>query len=150
LVSARADITYQQGNNRMWYNSTRWDFFWPKFQELGEQAVLNKEIYVTGDHEDDNAVFGYQERFAELRYYPSQIRGQFRSSYAQSLDAWHMAQDFATPPVLNDEFIESNTPIDRNLAVLGSYPNLLCDFYFDYKHVRALTTYGVPASLGRF
>lgn len=97
LCSARADVTYQQGINRLWTRRTRYDFFWPKLQQLGEQAVLNKEIYVQGENLTpgiDDQVFGYQERYAEYRYKPSEIRGQFRSSYAQSLDMWHMAQEF--------------------------------------------------------
>lgn len=149
LAQARADITYQQGINRMWSRSTRYDFFWPKLQELGEQTILNKEIYAQGDSNDDN-VFGYQERYAEYRYKPSEIRGQFRSTYTSSLDVWHIAEEFSSLPSLNQTFIESNTPIERSLAVAGSYPHVLFDCWFDYIHARPMMTYGVPATLGRF
>lgn len=150
LMSARADVTYQQGLHKMWTRSTRYDFFWPKLQELGEQAILNQEIYLQGTAADLN-VFGYQERFAEYRYKPSEIRGQFRSNYAQTLDVWHLAQKFASLPALNDVFIQSNTPIDRALVVPDpSYPDILIDLWFQYKHVRPMMTYGLPATLGRF
>ena len=150
LMSARADVTYQQGLHKMWTRSTRYDFFWPKLQELGEQAILNQEIYLQGAADDLN-VFGYQERFAEYRYKPSEIRGQFRSNYAQTLDVWHLAEKFASLPGLNDAFIQSNTPINRALVVPDpAYPDILIDLWFQYKHVRPMMTYGLPATLGRF
>jgi len=150
LMAARADITYQQGLNKMWSRLTRYDFFWPKLQELGEQAILNKEIYLQ-QTSADNDVFGYQERYAEYRYKPSEIRGQFRSSYAQTLDVWHLADEYSTLPALNDTFIQSDTPIERSLVLPDpTYPHLLCDFWFDLKHARPMMTYGVPATLGRF
>lgn len=150
LVRARGLITYQQGVNRFWNRKTREDFFWPKFQELGEQAVLNKELYLSGNPVIDDDVAGYQERHAEYRYYPSQIRGSFASSAPESLDVWHLAEEFDALPALNDEFIQSNTPIERALVVTEGAPHLLCDYFFDYKHVRPMVTYGVPATLGRF
>ncbi len=149
LVQARGEVTYQQGLNRMWSREDRYDFFWPKLQQLGEQAVLNKEIYAQGTSVDDE-VFGYQERYAEYRYYPSQIKGQFRSNFAQSLDVWHCAEEFSALPSLNQDFIESNTPIERSLAVTAGYPHILFDAFFSYKHARPIMTYGVPATLGRF
>lgn len=149
LAMARADITYQQGINRLWSRETRFDFFWPKLQELGEQAVYNREWYAQGTSADDD-VAGYQERYAEYRYKPSEIRGQFRSTYLASLDVWHLAEEFSSLPVLNASFIQNNTPVERCLAVAGSYPHLLCDYFFDYKHARPMMTYGVPATLGRF
>lgn len=148
LAAARADITYQQGLNRMWSRQTRFDFFWPKLQQLGEQAVLNKEIYAQGTSADDD-VFGYQERYAEYRYKPSEIRGEFRSTYATSLDMWHMAEEFGSLPSLNNTFITSTTPIDRAIAVTGE-PHILFDAWFNYKHVRPMATYSVPSTLGRF
>lgn len=148
LMSARADITYQQGLNRMWSRQTRFDFFWPKLQEIGEQAVLNKEIFAQGTS-DDGLIFGYQERFAEYRYKPSEIHGEFRSTYAQSLDYWHMAEEFASLPALNDDFIKSSTPIERALAI-NTEPDLLMDMWFRYKHARPMMTYSVPSNLGRF
>lgn len=150
LMKARSEITYQQGLNRMWSRSTRWDYFWPKLQELGEQAILNKEIYTQGTASDNN-VFGYQERYAEYRFKPSEIRGQFRSNYALTLDVWHQAEKFATLPALNQTFIELQSPIKRGLITTDiNYPDVLIDMWFDYKHVRPMMTYGIPATLGRF
>ncbi|AXH74006.1 MAG: major capsid protein [Microviridae sp.] len=150
FVQARADVTYQQGLNKLWSRRTRWDFFWPKFQELGEQAVLRREIYTDGTANDD-IVFGYQERFAEMRYHPSEIRGQFRSTFAETLDVWHLAEEFGSAPTLGNTFIQSNTPIARVLEVPDEdYPDLLLDGFFELKHARPMVTYGVPASLGRF
>lgn len=149
LACARADITYQQGLNRMWSRQTRFDFFWPKLQQLGEQEVLNQEIYFQNDANANNSVFGYQERYAEYRYKPSEIRGQFRSTYAQTLDVWHMAEEFSTLPTLSGEFIEQSTPIERSLAVTNEV-HLLFDAYFDYKCARPMLAYSVPATIGRF
>jgi len=158
LAQARGEVTYQQGINKMWLREDRFDFFWPKLQQLGEQSILNKEIYAQGSTvdtgstgtPDDERVFGYQERYAEYRYYPSQIKGQFRSTFATSLDVWHIAEEFSSLPSLNQTFIESNTPIERSLATADSYPHILFDAYFNYKHARPMMTYGVPATLGRF
>lgn len=151
MACARADITYQQGLNKMWTRQTRFDFFWPKLQELGEQAVLNKEIYAQGtaNPTQDAAVFGYQERYAEYRYKPSEIHGEFRSTYATPLDMWHLAEEFGSLPALNAAFIVQSTPIDRAIAVSGA-PHLLFDAWFGYKHARPMVTYGVPSMLGRF
>ena len=109
LVNVRADLTYQQGLNRMWSRSTRYDFYWPALANIGEQAVLNKEIYYQGTTADES-VFGYQERYAEYRYKPSIITGAFRSNAATPLDSWHLAQDFSSLPALNSAFIEDNPP----------------------------------------
>lgn len=147
-MCARADITYQQGLDRMWSRETRFDFFWPKLQEAGEQAILNKEIYVDGTSFDED-VFAYAERFAEYRYKPSSIRGKFRSIDPQSLDIWHLAQYFEERPQLNGEFIAQATPIERAIAVTDE-PQLLVDLWFNYKHTRPMVAYPVPANLGRF
>ncbi len=150
LISVRADLTYQQCLPRMFSRRTRWDFYWPALAHLGEQAVLRKEIYATGVEDDDNIVFGYQERYAEYRYKQSLITGQFRSNHATSLDTWHLAQDFdATPPVLNDLFITENPPIDRIIAVT-SEPHFLFDAYFQIMHARPMPTYGVPGLIDHF
>ena len=148
LANARADITYQQGLEKMWSRNTRFDFFWPKLQQLGEQAVTIGEIYKQGTANDQN-VFGYQERYAEYRYKPSLIKGQFRSTYATSLEVWHLAEEFSSEPALNNAFIQSNTPIERNLAV-STDVHILFDAYFEYKHARPMMVYGIPATLGRF
>lgn len=149
VMRARGDVTYQQGLNKLWSRSTRWDHFWPKFQELGEQEVLMKEIYAQGTSSDDT-ILGYQERYGEMRYRPSEIRGQFRSNFAESLDVWHLGLHFTTAPSLNKGFIESNTPIERALLIPEGYPHLLADMWFDYQHTRPMVSYGVPASFGRF
>ena len=148
MISARADLTYQEGLERMWSRRTRWDFYWPALAHIGEQAVLNKEIYTQGTADDDNA-FGYQERFAEYRYKPSRITGQFRSEFAQSLDTWHLSQDFAQLPVLNDTFIEENPPVDRVIAI-PTYPHFLLDTYFSLNHVRPMPANSVPGYIDHF
>lgn len=148
LVNVRADLTYQQGLNRMWSRQTRFDYYWPALAHLGEQAVLNKEIYAQGTA-DDNKVFGYQERWAEYRYFPSQITGKFRSAYAQSLDVWHLAQEFVELPKLNAEFIVDNPPIARVLAVQNE-PQILLDCYFSLNCVRPMPIYSVPGLVDHF
>lgn len=149
LACARADLTYQQGLNKLWKRSTRFDYFFPKLQQLGEQAVTNDEIYLAGAGGTDTATFGYQERYAEYRYKPSEIHGQFRSTYSAPLDYWHLAQKFASVPALNSTFIQQNTPITRNLANANAV-HLLADYWFSYKHARPMQVYSVPSTLGRF
>jgi len=149
LVSVRADLTYQQGINRMWSRKTRFDFFWPALSHIGEQAVLQKEIFASGVPIDDEKVFGYQERYAEYRYKPSMITGEFRSQFAQSLDAWHLSQDFATAPVLDAAFIQENPPLDRCIAV-PTEPHFLFDSYIRMKCARPMPTYGVPGLIDHF
>ena len=148
LACVFADLTYQQGLARHFSRQTRWDFYWPALAHLGEQAVLNKEIYAQGTA-DDNNVFGYQERYAEYRYKPSNVTGQMRSNFAQSLDTWHLAQDFGSLPALNASFIEENPPVDRVTAV-ADYPNLILDMYFKLKCARPMPTYGVPGLIDHF
>lgn len=148
FCSARADLTYQEGLNRMWSRQTRWDFYWPALSHIGEQAVLNKEIFAQGIAADDS-VFGYQERFAEYRYKPSIITGQFRSSYAQTLDTWHLSQHFTALPALNAAFIEENPPLDRVIAVPDD-PHFLLDMYFQLHCARPIPLYGIPSNIDRF
>lgn len=148
FVNVRADLTYQQGIPRMFSRQTRWDFYWPALSHLGEQAVLNKEIYATGTTEDDE-VFGYQERWAEYRYFPSKITGKFRSTDPQSLDVWHLSQHFTSTPQLNEEFIVDKPPIDRVIAV-PSEPQFLFDSYFHLKCARPMPVYSVPGLIDHF
>lgn len=148
LMSVRADLTYQQGINRMWSRQSRFDFYWPALAHLGEQAVLNKEIFAQGNDQDDQ-VFGYQERYAEYRYKPSLITGKLRSSDPQTLDVWHLSQKFTTLPKLNSDFIEENPPISRVVAV-QSEPHFIGDFYFDLKCIRPMPLYGVPGLIDHF
>ena len=151
LVSVRADLTYQQGLSRMWSRSTRYDFYFPAFATLGEQAVLNKEIYVTGNT-TDNDVFGYQERWAEYRYYPSRISSLFRSTAAGTIDGWHLAEKFTSLPTLNSTFIQSTPPVSRVVAV-GSAANgqqFIFDSFFDVKKARPMPMYSVPGLIDHF
>jgi len=151
LVSVRADLTYQQGLQRMWSRSTRYDFYFPAFATLGEQAVLNKEIYCTGTATDDN-VFGYQERWAEYRYKPSQITGYFRSTASGTLDAWHLAQRFGSLPTLNGQFIHEEPPVDRIVAI-GASANgkqFLFDAFFNVRQARPMPLYSVPGLIDHF
>lgn len=148
LVSLRADITYQQGLNRMWSRRQLFDFYWPTLAHLGEQVVYNKEIYAQGTA-DDNGVFGYQERYAEYRYKPSMITGKLRSTDPQTLDVWHLAQKFDTLPKLNQDFIEENPPINRVIAVQNE-PQFFADFWFDLKTSRPMPVYSVPGLVDHF
>jgi hypothetical protein len=148
LWNVRADITYQQGLERMWSRSTQYDFYFPTFAHLGEQAVLNKEIYAQGTADDDN-VFGYQERYAEYRYKPSKITGAFRSTHASSLDPWHLSEEFSSLPTLSASFIESNTPLDRAIAVPAE-PHLILDCFFDLKCTRPMPVYSPPGLIDHF
>jgi len=153
LASVRADLNYQQGIERFWSRRTRFDFYWPALSMIGEQAVLNKEIYAQGTGGtgpvDDNAAWGYQERYAEFRYKPSTITGELRSSFPQSLDTWHLAQDFATLPHLDAAFIVENPPIDRVVAVT-SEPQFILDMYFRLRCARPMPIYGVPGLIDHF
>lgn len=151
LVSVRADLTYQQGLHRMWSRKTRFDFYWPALAQIGEQAVLQKEIYCNGvaDANNDNKVFGYQERYAEYRYKPSQISGLFRSNATGTLHAWHLSQQFTSAPVLGSTFIQEDPPIDRVIAV-PSEPHFLFDSYIQIKSARPMPVYGVPGLIDHF
>ena len=151
LVSVRADLTYQQGLHKMWSRSTRYDFYFPAFAMLGEQSVLNQEIYVTGDT-TDTSVFGYQERWAEYRYNPSRISSLFRSTAAGTIDGWHLAQKFTSTPTLNSTFIVDNPPVSRVVAV-GSAANgqqFIFDSFFDVKKARPMPMYSVPGLIDHF
>lgn len=149
FVCARADLTYQQGINKMWLRSTVYDFYWPTFAHLGEQAIELREIYAQGS-KDDTTVFGYQERYAEYRYKPSQITGKFRSSIVNgSLDMWHLSQFFKNAPTLNEEFIMENPPIKRIIAVQDE-PEFLLDVGFRYTTIRPMPMFGTPGLVDHF
>jgi len=151
MVSVRADLTYQQGLHRMWNRNTRYDFYFPAFATLGEQAVLNEEIYVRGDA-NDSGVFGYQERWAEYRYMPSRISSLFRSTAAGTIDAWHLAQRFTSLPTLNNTFIQDTPPVSRVLAV-GASANgqqIIFDSFFNVKKARPMPMYSVPGLIDHF
>lgn len=152
LASVRADLTYQQGLRKMWSRKTKYDFYWPVFSHLGEQAVLNKEIYIKGDAVQDEEVFGYQERWAEYRYNPSEITGLMRSTAAGTLDGWHLAQRFVNLPLLSSTFIEDRPPVERVVAV-GAEANgqqFIADMFFDNRAARPLPMYSVPGLVDHF
>ena len=158
LASIRADLTYQQGLDRNYSRRSRFDYYWPTFANLGEQAVLNKEIFAQGGSVVDSngdvideQVFGYQERWADMRYKGNRITGLTRSDANQSLDIWHLAQDFASLPALNSSFIEENPPISRVVAVTGAnVPEFICNFYFDEQWVRPMPVYSIPSLSSHF
>lgn len=151
LIHVGGIPTYQQGLHRMWKRSTRFDFYWPTFANLGEQAVLKQEIYCTGNDAADTTVFGYQERWAEYRYRQSRITGLFRSTSTGNIDEWHLAEQFGSSPALNATFIVDNTPTSRALAagVAANGMQILFDSFWKIRCTRPLPTYSVPG-LTRF
>jgi hypothetical protein len=151
LCNVRTDLSYQQGINKTWLRQTREEFYWPTFAHLGEQAVLNKEIYAQGTESDDQ-VFGYQERYAECRYHPSIITGKMRSTYDQSVDVWHFAQKFDELPALNGEFIQDQASYQaiKRISAVQSEPQFYLDAYLDLKCARPMPVYGVPGMLDHF
>lgn len=149
LVNVRADLTYQQGLERYWSRQTRYDFYFPVLSHLGEQFTKNSEVFVSNDPLIDDDVFAYMPRYDEYRFKQSQITGLFRSSAAASLDVWHLAQDFATLPVLNQAFIEDAPPVDRVVAV-PTEPDMLLDVYFKIRAARPLPLYATPGLIDHF
>lgn len=150
IVNVRADLTYQQGLDRMWSRSTRFDYYWPALAHIGEQEVRNQELWMEGNFAvADIETFGYQERYAEYRYKPSKITGLFRSDAAGTLDAWHLSQDFNVRPVLDQTFIEETPPMARIKAVV-SEPDFIFDAYFNLRCARPMPLYGVPGNIDRF
>ncbi|UOF78632.1 major capsid protein [Microviridae sp.] len=148
LISARADLNYQQGLNRMWSRSTRFTYYMPELAHLGEQPVLNGELYYQGTAADLNA-FGYQEAWADLRYKPSVVTSQMRSNAGTSYDTWHLAQDFASLPTLNTTFLTETPPVDRVVAV-PTQPTFICDIFTDLKHARMMPMFSVPGLIDHF
>ena len=148
LITATADLTYQQGVNRMWNRRDKYDYYWPALAHLGEQATLNKEIFAQGTADDDK-VFGYQERWAEYRYKPSMITGKLRSDDPQTLDMWHLSQRFENLPTLSSQFIEDRPPIDRVVAV-QSEPHFILDAWFKLRCVRPMPVRSVPGLVDHF
>jgi len=149
LVRARGDITYFQGIDRMWTRSTRYDFYIPALANLGEQSVLNRELFVSNSAGTDEAVFGYQERWAEYRMKQSRVAGVFNPDVSGSLSFWHLAEDFSSLPALNGSFMADATPMSRATTV-DSEPDFLLDVWFDYKCARPIPVTSVPSLVGRF
>lgn len=148
LCNIRAELTYQQGINKMFLRSTKYDFYWPALSNIGEQTILNKEIYAQGTAADD-LVFAYQERNAEYRYKPSQITGKLRSTATTPLDVWHLAQKFDSLPTLSQTFIEEAVPMARVSAV-ATEPAFIMDGYIDIKAARPMPVYSVPGLIDHF
>lgn len=143
LACVRTENTYQQGIERMWSRKHRFDFYFPSFANLGEQAILNKEIYAQGTSADEEA-FGYQEAWAELRYKPSRVSGAMRSNYDQPLDAFHYADFYKTQPKLSGEWVdESANNVKRTLAVQNE-DQFIADFYFKLEMARPMPIYSIP------
>lgn len=145
LMVARYDHTYQQGVERFWSRKTRFDYYWPVLANIGEQAILNKEIFAAGDTADDE-VFGYQEAWADYRYKPNRVTGEMRSAYAQSLDSWHLADDYESLPALSADWIkEDKSNVDRVLAVTSKVSNqLFADLYVKNLTTRPMPMYSIP------
>lgn len=145
LACVRTEHTYQQGIERFWSRRSRFDYYWPALANIGEQAVLNKEIYATGTATDDQA-FGYQEAWADYRYKPSRVSGAFRSNIPDGLDVWHYADFYESQPMLSGEWIdETKVNIDRTLAVQSELEDqFIADFYFACSVVRPMPLYSVP------
>jgi len=155
LANVRADLTYQQMLHKMWSRETRFDFYLPALAHLGEQAVLTQELNFNGNAEDDQSVFGYQERWAEYRYMPSRVSGQFKSNAPKGpLDAWHLALDLSDGVALNSTFMEEVPPVDRVIAVPSdethNHPQFIFDSLFKIRHARPMPVYSTPGQLGRF
>jgi hypothetical protein len=145
VMVARYDHTYQQGLERFWSRKDRFDYYWPVFANIGEQAVLNKEIYAQGNEKDDE-VFGYQEAWADYRYKPSRVTGEMRSSAPKSLDVWHLADEYTQLPTLSDAWIrEDKSNVDRVLAVTSSVSNqMFADIYVQCEATRPMPVYSIP------
>lgn len=150
LVSVRADMNYQQNLDKAWTRYSRFDYYWPTFAHLGEEAVLLNEIFAsTASWANQSTGFGYQERYASYRYKNSLITGLFRSNAPASLDAWHVAQDFGTPPALDATFIEENPPVDRVIAV-PTEPHFIMDSYTKLRCARPMPVHAVPGLMDHF
>jgi len=149
LCNVRADLTYQQGIERMWSRQTRYDFYWPALAHLGEQAVLNQEILWQAGNSANTEAFGYQERYAEYRYKPSRVTGSFNSACETPIDIWHLASEFGSLPLLNQAFIEEKPPVGRIVAV-PTEPHFLLDVWFDLQCARPMPVYSVPGMMDHF
>lgn len=144
LICVRTDHSYQQGLNRQFSMKKFTDYYWPEFANLGEMAILNKEIYMSGTEADDEAAFGYQEAWANYRYFPNIITGEMRSNYAQSLDIWHYGDDYSQLPSLGSDWIDEPTEnMARTLAV-QNHDQMFGDFYFGAIYTRPMPLFSVP------
>ena len=149
LLSCRQDLTYQKGLDRIWSRATRYDYYWPALSHLGEQQIKNKEVFYQVDPVQDEATWGFQERYAEYRYQPGRICGKFRSEDPASLDVWHLSQDFQSLPLLDTPFLIEEPPIDRVIATPDE-PHFITDVWHEIKATRAMPVYSVPGLVDHF
>lgn len=152
LINVRTELSYSQGLHRMWTRLSRYDFYFPALAQLGEQAVLRREIFAVGDPSADDLVFGYQERFHELRTRVSEVTSLFRPYVTGNIDEWHMSQMFTPAPVLGPTFLQEDPPMTRVLAAgaLSVGQQYLCQVLINRTAVRPLPVFGTPVQLGRF
>ncbi len=148
MLCAWCDQTYQYGLNRFYSKQTRYDIFWPEFQCIGEQAVLSKEIYADASAGDED-VWGYNERYCEYKYMPSQISGYLRSQDPASLDIWHLAIDYGARPTLNNTWIDEQPPFDR-ITTTHASPQFIMDSYHEYNCVRPMGVRAIPGLIDHF
>lgn len=151
LVSVRPDITYQNGTHRMWWRRTQFDFYSPPFAHLGEQAVMQGEIFSAGVAADKSTVFGYQERWSEYKYAPSRTSGYMRSVVSTPLDFWHVAENFSAAPTLNSNFIlVDQGGINRALQTETlEDQQFIMDALFEVRKVRAMPMFSIPGVSAR-
>jgi hypothetical protein len=142
MYSIVSDLTYSQGMPIRFTKQTRYDYYWPALMGLGERTLELQELYYQNNASDSTA-FGYIPRWDEYRFENSKITGIMRPDHSQSIDAWHLSEDFASAPTLNQTFIEYNTPVDRTVQITGE-PDFIVDCYFDIKATRPIPTYGIP------
>ena len=150
FISARTDLSYQQGISRMWSRNTKYDFYWPEFAHLGEQGIKQMELIAKSNDDANNEKnFGYQERFAEYKYRQSTIAGALRSNYPQTLDSWHWAQEFDPDVVLGSAFITEDPPIGRTVAV-PSEKDFICDTFLHLRCTRPMPVNAIPGMMDHF
>lgn len=151
LINVKTELSYSQGIHKMWSRSTRYDYYWPSLAQLGEQAILRREIFARGTSDDD-IVFGYQERWQEYRTRTSEVTGLFRPTSTGNIAQWHLSQQFLSAPVLGNDFIIDNPPMARVLAAgaLAVNQQYLADIHIKRNAVRPIPSYGTPVTLGRF
>lgn len=152
VMCARHNLTYQQGLHKMWTRRGRYDLYWPTFAHIGEQPLYNRELYATGNEENDSKVFGYQEAWAEYRYKPNEVTGAFRSTVGTNLDEWHYADFYNSQPILSEGWMQATgVDVDRTLAVTSElHDQLLFDIRVDAKATRVMPLYSIPGLIDHF
>lgn len=146
VLCVRQHHTYQQGLEKFWLRKKRTDFYDPVFANIGEQPIYQKELYWDAKSKNDSEVFGYQEAWADYRYKPSRISGELRSTATNSMDVWHLGDNYANAPILGDQFLSETTEyLDRALAVPSTTANqFIIDIYTENEMIRPMPVYSVP------